>query len=109
MYWIAAHKGADYALLPFEGTGRIGPRFPVNTGWGNPAPGTTIQEPIAGARGSTAPGAVVGGNTAPAEGGCLSRPASEEPEEDELGDWGTTSMVSESGSFVMIDSETDME
>lgn len=96
-------------LLPFEGTGRIGPKLALNTRRENEASETTSGKPTVGASGRTAPGA--GGNTTPsaAEGGCLSRPPSEAPEEDELGDWGTGSMVSEAGSFVMIDAETDME
>jgi hypothetical protein len=114
MYWITAGPGADYALLPVKGTGRIGPKILVHT-WENMASGTAGEKvaPAAGGSmtpgtsGSTAPGKAR--STAPGEGECLSPAASEAQDDDDLGDWGIVSTVSDCGSFVMVDPESDKE
>jgi hypothetical protein len=114
MYWITAGPVADYALLPLKGTGRIGPKIPVHT-WENKASGTAGERmaPAAGGcmtpgtSGSTASGKA--GSTAPGEGEGLSQAASEALDDDDPGDWGIVSTVSECGSFVMVDPESDKE
>jgi len=106
MYWISEGHGGDYALLPFKGTGRIGPRIPVNTRGEDQASGTAGKTK-APAGGSTAAG--TSGSTAPGEGESLSPTASEATGDNDLGDWGVISMVSQCGSFVMVDPESNME
>jgi hypothetical protein len=111
MYWITAGPGADYALLPLKGTGRMGPKIPVHP-WENKASGTAGEKTAPTAGGSMTPG--TSGSTAPGkagstEGECLSPAASEAPDDDDLGDWGIVSTVSECGSFVMVDPESDKE